>query len=356
MAETDGALARLREEFGAQWDEKAQRIKDYIAAAKIIIERLLPDESFVRLNDKCIVLREMLNLELEGFGEAERGKLDRGFDRAKDELHGRYKEAGVPMRNWLVFFLRGDERTPAHWRRRIREDRRELRELGTKEQFVERKVNGVVGDISDMERQMLRCYRESAKEDVKDITEYIKEDSARMGEKGPITVVTQENTIEVSEEGSRVVPSPRVEKMRVPPGLPTDGVVKSTPEAAEITKLIAERVGPVGQMLAGSKSGFREAHGDRVGPRMVFNSNLFTPDGCKVYYGDLLLGPLCIAVLKQISALAGCPLYVLYEMDGRFIDFVPDEKYLEGKAVLKAWRDGAWFRYRGMTGDIIVPF
>ena len=70
----------------------------------------------------------------------------------------------------------------------------------------------------------------------------------------------------------------------------------------------------IARMLAWSKSRYREEYPDHV---VVFNANVFTESSGKVWHGDLNLtkdGD----VLKSIAKEIGEPLYVLYEMDGRF--------------------------------------
>ena len=70
----------------------------------------------------------------------------------------------------------------------------------------------------------------------------------------------------------------------------------------------------IARMLAWSKSRYREEYPDHV---VVFNANVFTESSGKVWHGDLNLtkdGD----VLKSIAEEIGEPLYVLYEMAGRF--------------------------------------
>lgn len=70
----------------------------------------------------------------------------------------------------------------------------------------------------------------------------------------------------------------------------------------------------IARMLAWSKSRYREEYPDHV---VVFNANVFTESSGKVWHGDLDL-TLDGDVLKSIAKEIGEPLYVLYEMDGRF--------------------------------------
>ena len=70
----------------------------------------------------------------------------------------------------------------------------------------------------------------------------------------------------------------------------------------------------IARIISYSKSKYREEHLDHV---MVFNANVFTESSGKVWWGDLDLtldGDKLSSIAKEI----GEPLYVLYEMDGRF--------------------------------------
>lgn len=70
---------------------------------------------------------------------------------------------------------------------------------------------------------------------------------------------------------------------------------------------------PMARLIGFSKSIYRENH-----PKddIIFNSNIVTKEG-KIWFGDLNLTE-SADELKSISKELGCPLYVLYEMDGRF--------------------------------------
>jgi hypothetical protein len=70
----------------------------------------------------------------------------------------------------------------------------------------------------------------------------------------------------------------------------------------------------IARMISWSKSRYREEYPDHV---VVFNANVFTESSGKVWYGDLDLTK-DEDVLKSIAKEIGEPLYVLYEMAGRF--------------------------------------
>jgi len=67
-------------------------------------------------------------------------------------------------------------------------------------------------------------------------------------------------------------------------------------------------------MISMSKSGYHEAYPTHA---VVFNANVCTADGNKVWYGDLDL-TLDEPKLKQLARTLDTTVYVLSEMDGRF--------------------------------------
>lgn len=77
----------------------------------------------------------------------------------------------------------------------------------------------------------------------------------------------------------------------------------------------AEKIlGFMGRMVGGSKSIYRYDNPTNI---VVFNANLFTSNGTKIWYGDLDL-TLDSDKLKQLSSTIKEDIYVLYETDGRF--------------------------------------
>lgn len=82
-------------------------------------------------------------------------------------------------------------------------------------------------------------------------------------------------------------------------------------------KILEKTIGYAGRMMAGSKSGYCKAYPKNV---PIFNANLIAiKDGkpTKVWWGDLDLTVDHAKLLKASEKLE-TPLYVLYEMDGRF--------------------------------------
>lgn len=69
-----------------------------------------------------------------------------------------------------------------------------------------------------------------------------------------------------------------------------------------------------GRMIALSKSGYRTQFPDHV---IVFNANIFTRSGGKIWHGDLDVTTDGDA-LKAMAAKQGEELFILRESDGRF--------------------------------------
>lgn len=80
-----------------------------------------------------------------------------------------------------------------------------------------------------------------------------------------------------------------------------------------------------GRMVSGSKRA-------PEGQRCVWNANVVTKSGGKVWFGDLNLTKEG-GLLKEIAAEAGEPLYVLRELDCRFETASDPVDVLIGKAV-----------------------
>lgn len=84
-----------------------------------------------------------------------------------------------------------------------------------------------------------------------------------------------------------------------------------------IKKLLEQTIGITNRMITGSKSGYRKAYPKHAA---IFNANLVIlkdDKPVKVWWGDLDL-TLEHPKLLKASEKIGTPLYVLYEMDGRF--------------------------------------
>ncbi|MDA8090281.1 MAG: hypothetical protein M0Z61_08700 [Nitrospiraceae bacterium] len=95
-------------------------------------------------------------------------------------------------------------------------------------------------------------------------------------------------------------------------------------EFTDLSSVAQEYLGMPGKMLYRSKS--------RGKPTTIFNVNVFDRRAKKIWFGDLEVErdrEALLAISKKIG-----PLYVLYEMDGRFLEFRPTKKYIELKAIV----------------------
>jgi hypothetical protein len=97
----------------------------------------------------------------------------------------------------------------------------------------------------------------------------------------------------------------------------------------DIYKLFVDRGFPMGRMISGSKSGYREMYPDH---KVVFNANIITKSRLKCWYGDIDLD-LDRDDLKLIAKDLGEPLYVLREMDARFENESQSFKFYKKNAV-----------------------
>lgn len=81
-----------------------------------------------------------------------------------------------------------------------------------------------------------------------------------------------------------------------------------------INKVFSKAGLPQGRLLSGSKSRYRQLYPSND---IIFNANIFTKAFGKVWHGDVDI-TFDETLLKGIAKELGEPLYVLYEMDGRF--------------------------------------
>ena len=84
-----------------------------------------------------------------------------------------------------------------------------------------------------------------------------------------------------------------------------------------------------GRLISGSKSGYRQIFPNNL---VVFNANILTKKGGKVWYGDLDV-TLDFYSLKDVADELGEDLYILYESDARFGNENEPIKKLIKKAV-----------------------
>jgi hypothetical protein len=86
-----------------------------------------------------------------------------------------------------------------------------------------------------------------------------------------------------------------------------------------------------GRMISGSKSLYREKYPDHD---VMFNANIIIETKSKVWYGDLDITE-DYDKLQDIADALKEPLYILYEMDGRFGEEALPVKYLMAKSKFK---------------------
>jgi hypothetical protein len=116
-------------------------------------------------------------------------------------------------------------------------------------------------------------------------------------------------------------------KKQTPPEYPSEW---ERPEKSPLPLNVLEGRGfNVARMISASKSGYRDSHPKNL---VVFNANIVTIEGGKIWYGDLDLTE-DARRLKDAADEAGQTLYVLYERDCRFGTETQTPKALAAKAV-----------------------
>ncbi|MFZ5998015.1 MAG: hypothetical protein ACOYW7_11090 [Nitrospirota bacterium] len=95
-------------------------------------------------------------------------------------------------------------------------------------------------------------------------------------------------------------------------------------ELLKISRTAEKLLGYCDRMLYHSKS--------RKQPTTIFNANIFNARAKKVWFGDLEIERDREALLKLSKKLG--PLYILYEMDGRFLKEIPTPGYVKGWAAV----------------------
>jgi hypothetical protein len=77
-------------------------------------------------------------------------------------------------------------------------------------------------------------------------------------------------------------------------------------------------------------------------PTTIFNANIFNSRAKKIWFGDLEIERDREALLK-LSRRIG-PVYILYEMDGRFPEHIPNIHYIKARAVVTVENGGISYR------------
>ena len=113
--------------------------------------------------------------------------------------------------------------------------------------------------------------------------------------------------------------------------IPTDYNVKYNEESEKVAEKCRKLFGSPGRMLFASKS-----NGEKIceekGCKFIPNANLFI-ESYKVWFGDVALDSSFKKKVQDLAKRYKKSFYVLWEMDGRFLDSVPTEEYLKSKAV-----------------------
>lgn len=94
--------------------------------------------------------------------------------------------------------------------------------------------------------------------------------------------------------------------------------------SARIAKHAVELLGPPDRMLYRSKSLGK--------PTTIFNANIYNSGAEKIWYGDLEIERDRKALI-ELSARVG-PVYILWEMDGRFLEKMPAIGYVRSRAIV----------------------
>ena len=108
-----------------------------------------------------------------------------------------------------------------------------------------------------------------------------------------------------------------------------------TVSAREVQQFFEAHGFYLSRMIAGAKWEYTEKHPKDL---VVFNANIVMPGYGKVWYGDLNLTEDC-ETLKNIANSINAPLYILWEMDGRFGEEMKSIADLVEKAVWNTTED-----------------
>jgi len=95
-------------------------------------------------------------------------------------------------------------------------------------------------------------------------------------------------------------------------------------EFVNVLRTADKLLGMCGRMLYHSKS--------MKQPTTIFNANVFNARAKKIWFGDMEIERDKEALLKLSRRLG--PLYILYEMDGRFLEFIPTIGYIKSRAAV----------------------
>lgn len=92
------------------------------------------------------------------------------------------------------------------------------------------------------------------------------------------------------------------------------------------------RISRVAMDLLGYPDRMLYWHKDMGKPTTIFNANIYNFKAEKIWYGDLEI-ELDREVLIELSNKEG-PLYILWEMDGKFLERMPTFAYIKSRAIV----------------------
>lgn len=303
---SDDIRRKLEFEFGEQWEVITTSIKGRIAAICGIM-RLLDDKSFSILNKKCSYFQK--RIDMKTISKDEKRCLIKELEKTFRELENKYKNVGV--KNWPVSILRGKELTKEFWSNELDNERKRLREIGEKNDFIKRKIESFLEEAG-------------------------LETSAKLGGK-------QETSIASGQPKIR--------------GGPQVFVMKAKIISKDAARLISQSLNSIDAIRTSRGMVILDKAFKNVAysPRMIFNAGIFTDKGEKIWSGNLFLGKETILKLKKASLTSGAPLYVVRGPEIPIAESLKNISEISRIAVLKVNGEKAEIIYHGLTGDIAIP-
>ena len=118
-------------------------------------------------------------------------------------------------------------------------------------------------------------------------------------------------------------------------GIPTDRNIKFNEASVKASKECEKVFGFSGKMEFAHKSDGRD-YCEKKGWKFIPNANIFLQGGYKIWYGDFIINPKNTLKMVELAKELKKKLYLLWEMDGRFLEAPPTDDYLLAKAVFVA--------------------
>ena len=115
-------------------------------------------------------------------------------------------------------------------------------------------------------------------------------------------------------------------------------------------KIFMENKLPIGRMISGSKSKYKEMNPDNF---VIFNANIIHPEDNKIWHGDIDITE-DHKKLKNISKELGEILYVLYESDCRFEN---EDRSINELIKKSVWdTESKWYDMKGYSKSKNLPY